>query len=89
MKNKNIKLNQEEKRINKDFEGGKFNQVKGIKKEKEKYQRYAKYTLSKPKSINIRLSVKDLNKIKAIAAEKGLPYQTFISSLLHQYLDKK
>ncbi len=86
---KNNKLNEEEKKINKEFESGEFKQVKGLKKEKEKYRQYAKYTLSKPKSINIRLSIKDLNKIKAMAAKKGLPYQTFISSLLHQYSDKK
>ena len=86
---KKIKLNKEEKKIINDFEGGKFKQIKGLNKEKEKYQKFAKYTLSKPRSINIRLTAKDLSKIKALAVKKGLPYQTFISSLLHQYSEEK
>ena len=70
---KNIKLNQEEEEIIKDFEIGKFKRVKNIRKEKERHKKNAKFTLSKPRSINIRLSEKDLNKIKALAAEKGCP----------------
>ena len=81
----NIKLNKEEKRIAEDFEAGHFKRVKGIEKEKARYQQVAKQTLSKPRSINIRLSERDIQRIKALAAEKGLPYQTLISSLLHQY----
>jgi len=59
--------------------------VKNLKKEIARYQEVARYTLAKTRTINIRLSEKDLQKVKAKAAEKGLPYQTFIGSLLHQY----
>lgn len=85
----NIKLNKEETKILKDFESGKLKRLKGAEREKGRYQQYAKYTLSKPRSINIRLSARDVQKIKALAAEKGLPYQTFISSLLHQHSNRK
>ena len=47
-------------------------------------QKYATNTLNKTKNINIRLSEKDLHKIKVKAMEKGIPYQTFIASLIHQ-----
>lgn len=78
-----------EKEILQDFESGKLKPVENIQKEKERHQAYAAYTLRKSKSINIRLPERDLQRLKSIAAEKGLPYQTLISSLLHQYSSKK
>lgn len=44
----------------------------------------AKNTLNKTTNINIRLSEKDVYKLKARAAKEGLPYQTLVSSILHQ-----
>lgn len=35
--------------------------------------------------INIRLKHQDLNQIKRIAAQEGLPYQSLIASVLHKY----
>ena len=85
----NMKLGKEEKEILEAFEAGKLKRIKGLEKEKGRYQQYARQTFSKPRSINIRLSERDLQKIRALAAEKGLPYQTFISSLLHQFSGKR
>jgi predicted DNA binding CopG/RHH family protein len=85
----NIKLDKEEKEILKAFETEKLKRVKGIEKERGHYQQIARQTFSKPRSINIRLSERDLQKIRVLAAEKGLPYQTFISSLLHQFSSKR
>lgn len=85
----NIKLTKDERNILAKFESGKLRRVKGARKEAERYEKYATYTLSKPRNINIRLSQKAFRKIKAIAAQKGLPYQTFISSLIHQYSAKE
>ncbi len=87
MKKMKLKLNKEEKEILEDFEKGEMKSVKEA--EKESYVKQAQNTLKKSKNINIRISERDLQKIKAIAARKGLPYQTFISSLLHQYSAKK
>ncbi|MBZ0158419.1 MAG: hypothetical protein K8I29_19650 [Alphaproteobacteria bacterium] len=44
-----------------------------------------KTTHEKTKRINIRVSEKDLQQIRAIAEEEGLPYQTYIASLLHKH----
>jgi len=85
---KYFELGKEEKKIIADFDSGSFESVKKMKSEKIKYQNYAKLTLNKSKNINIRLSEKDLQKIKSKAVEKGLPYQTLLSSLIHQYADK-
>jgi len=35
--------------------------------------------------VNIRISGNDLSRLKQKAAYKGLPYQTFIASVLHEY----
>lgn len=85
----NIKLTRDEKNVLTKFESGKLKRVKGAKKEALRYKEYVDYTLSKPRTINIRISQKTFRKIKAVAAEKGLPYQTFISSLIHQYSTKE
>jgi len=45
----------------------------------------AKEYLSKSKNITIRLSIGDVTTIKNKAQETGIPYQTIISSLVHQY----
>ena len=86
---KYFELDKNEKEILADFDKGAFTSVKKTKSEKAKYQNYAKLTLGKSKNINIRLSEKDLAKIKSKAVAKGLPYQTLLSSLIHQYADKR
>ena len=39
------------------------------------------------KPITLRLQSRDINQLKAIAARKGMPYQTLVASLLHQYVN--
>jgi predicted DNA binding CopG/RHH family protein len=41
------------------------------------------------KTVSIRLPVADLEAAQAIAAAKGLPYQTYIKMLLHEALRKE
>lgn len=81
---KYFELDKKEEKLLKDFESGKLKRVRNAKKEASRYRQYAKQSLSKARNINIRISARDLQKIKALAAKKGLPYQTLISSLLHQ-----
>lgn len=49
----------------------------------------SKEYLSKSKNITIRLSLGDVTTIKNRAQETGIPYQTIISSLIHQYATGK
>lgn len=44
-------------------------------------------TFRKDKRINIRLSHHDLTGIQRKAARKGIPYQSLISGLIHQYVE--
>jgi len=59
------------------------------KKEKKQYEEYARYSLSKRKRINIRMSERDLKKIQAKAIEEGIAYQSLISMLIHKYNEGK
>lgn len=40
----------------------------------------------KSKTINLRIQQFELDRIKILADKEGLPYQTFISSILHKYI---
>ena len=86
---KKIKLSQEEKDILTSFENDEWVSVPNINEEKIKLQKIAQNTLKKDMRINIRMSSKDLNNIKAKAIEEGLPYQSFITSILHKYISGK
>lgn len=78
-------LDSEEEEILKAFEEGKLVRVKDYAEEKEVLEEAAKNTSNKTKNINIRLSEKDLTKLKSKAAREGIPYQTLASSILHRY----
>lgn len=86
---KYIQLKDDEKQILEDFDQEKFIEVDNVKEERRRYKEYAKNTLNKTKNINIRLSVKDLQRLKAQAVENGLPYQTLVSAVLHNFANKK
>jgi len=58
-------------------------------KDSAKYKEYARYSLNKQKRINIRMSERDLKKIRAKAIEEGIPYQSLISMLIHKYNEGK
>ena len=83
-KTKKIETAAELKLIRK-IESGKYKSLpkKDFEKEKARFQKIAANTL-KRKSINIRVIESDIEKIKAIAMEEGMPYQTFITSILHK-----
>ena len=85
---KYIELEREEKDVLLDFEKKAFRSAKNTKKEILKYKSYVSAMLKKGKNINIRLSEHDLLKLKAKALEEGLPYQTYLSSLVHKNLQK-
>ncbi len=56
---------------------------------REKLVRAARATIAKNRHISIRLSERDLMLIRARALELGIPYQTLIGSILHQYAEGK
>jgi len=53
--------------------------------EKRALMEAAKSTLQKDRQVSIRLSSRDLVSLKRKANRYRIPYQTFISSVLHRY----
>ncbi len=49
----------------------------------------AKNFLTKTKNINIRIAEYDMLMLKRKSAEVNIPYQTILSSLIHQYVEDK
>ncbi len=81
---KYYELDDEEKQLLVEIERGEWKSVKNFAKRKKELMQIARNTLNKTKNINIRLSERDLYKLKAKAAKQGMPYQTLASSILHQ-----
>lgn len=81
-------LDPEEEEILKAFEEGKLVKVKNFAKEKKLLEEAARNTTNKTKNINIRLSERDLYKLKAKAVREGIPYQTLASSVLHRLVNE-
>lgn len=82
---KNLKLDPEEREIERGIEAGEWEVVPLLKKEIERYRSYAKYTLEKTKNINIRLAAGTVHALKTKAIAEGMPYQTLAASILHKY----
>ena len=82
---KKLILDNEEKELVKSLGTETWVSVDNLEKEINKHQKIAQNTLKKDKRINIRLSAHDLEALKTNAVEVGLPYQTLVSSILHQY----
>ena len=82
---KTDELDHEEQELLQSLENDEWESVENLKDEIKFHQNIAKNTLRKDKRINIRLSSNDLEALKTNAVELGLPYQTLVSSILHQY----
>ena len=79
------KLDAFEQDILKTYEAGEFKSTSPSKTDLAKFKAAASATFIKDRRINIRLSSPDLMDIQARALEEGIPYQTFIASILHKY----
>ena len=83
---KKIKLDAEERDIEKNFDKLKPYPPKKEAAMKKMLQEAAKAHIKKTKDkrVTIRIYGEDLERIKVMAEEEGLPYQTFITSVLHK-----
>ncbi len=82
-----MKLDKEEKSILEAYDKGAMKLSGPSKKEKEKIKSMAENTFRKDRRVTIRLYDHDLKGIKKKAMEKGMPYQTLISAMIHQYVE--
>lgn len=79
---KRIKLSRSEKAIEAALVRGEYRPVK-----KAEFDRIAEAIARRKKDavLNIRVNSQDLDRIKQKAKQMGVPYQTFVSELIHQY----
>lgn len=80
-----IKLDPEEKELLESVERGEWKTVENFEEEAAFAREAAANFMRKNERVTLRLSSGDLNRLKQKAAYKGLPYQTFIASVLHEY----
>ncbi len=85
--NDNLKLDEEEKGIIEAYEKGAMKLSTPSAIEKRKIKAVAHNTFRKDRRVTIRLYDHDLKGIQKIALEKGMPYQTLISSMIHRYVE--
>ena len=81
------KLTKEEKEILDSFEKDEWVPVTNLTKRKKELMAYARNTLRKDKRLNIRISERDLIELQKKAVNEGLPYQTYVSSIIHKFIN--
>ena len=81
------KLTKEEKKILDSFEKDEWVPVTNLTKRKKELMAYARNTLRKDKRLNIRISERDLLELQKRAVNEGLPYQTYVSSIIHKFIN--
>ena len=82
-----MKLNRQEKEIESLYERDALELRKPDKALLRQLKAAAENTFKKDRRINIRLSEHDLVGIQRVAATKGVPYQSLISGLIHQFVE--
>lgn len=84
-----MKLSKEKKNILDSIENNNWKSVPNLEKRKKELEKIASNTIRKDKRINIRISNRDLLELKRKAFEEGLPYQTYVASILHKFVNGK
>ena len=82
-----MKFDNEEKHILDAYEKGLLKTKAPSKKEIEAVKKAATSTFTKNRRITIRLYDHDFKGIQKKAMEMGIPYQTLISGIIHQYIE--
>jgi len=77
-------LDDEERAVIEAAERGEFEPVADLAARTAEWQTAAS-GISRKRAITVRLQERDIQRIKAIALRKGVPYQTLVSSIIHQY----
>jgi predicted DNA binding CopG/RHH family protein len=80
-----VKLNPEEQELLDSVERGEWKTTDNNEEEIAFAKEAAENFIRKDERVTLRLSSGDLDRLKQKAAYKGLPYQTFIASILHEY----
>ena len=83
------KLTKDEQEILESFERDEWVPAKNQARRKAELMTYAKNTMKKDKRLNIRISERDLTELQRKAVSEGLPYQTYVASIIHKFVNGK
>jgi predicted DNA binding CopG/RHH family protein len=82
-----MKYDKEEKEIIDAYESGEMKVSSPTKKEIEAIKAAADNTFKKDERVTLRLYSHDFRGIQKKAMQMGVPYQTLISGIIHQYVE--
>ena len=82
-----MKYDKEEKEIIEAYESGVMKVSSPTKKEIEAIRAAADNTFKKDERVTLRLYSHDFRGIQKKAMTMGVPYQTLISGIIHQYVE--
>ena len=86
MTKKPIDIDQHEAEIMADFEANNFVSVENLNDEMKAAKQAASNFMKRDNRVNLRISTADLNMVRRIAVEEGIPYQTLLASIIHKYV---
>lgn len=86
---KKYQLDPTEKEMLQDIENDTFHSVDNLAEEIAKDRNMVSRQNKKDQRMSIRISGTDLDQLRAIAMDEGLPYQTLVTSILHKYVQGK
>ena len=81
------KYSKEEKALLDYIEIEQPDSIEDVESEKEYYRKIFTDNASKRKQVSLRLLEADLIRLRSRALAQGVPYQTLISSVIHQYIN--
>ena len=83
------KYDKNEKELVRSIDNDEWIHVANASDLKKKLKKAAKNTMRKDQRMNIRITKRDIDSLKARALEEGMAYQTLVSSILHKYISGK
>ncbi|MGO9410281.1 MAG: hypothetical protein ACLQCB_05955 [Spirochaetia bacterium] len=81
-----MKLYKDEEELRKSIENEEWRSITNLEKEMDRARAIARATGTKDERMNIRMNRRDMMALKTRALERGVPYQTLVSSILRRWL---
>jgi predicted DNA binding CopG/RHH family protein len=84
-----LKIDVTEERLVRSVERGEWRSHGAEKRERARYERYAKATLGKGRRLTVSLSKRDFDAIQARALAEGVSCESLVSTVLHKYATRR
>ncbi len=79
-------LDHEERKVLDSFERGEWRSVPALREKSAEYQTFASAALEARGLVSVQLQKEDLKAIRRKAADAGVPHQTLISTIVHDFV---